>query len=105
MFSGLTKEQMMEIVDLQMKEVRTRLEEHGLSIELSDTARDWLATVGYDQSFGARPLKRAIQKYVESPLSVGLLAGDYKEKDTVLSRFRRRKERNHFQKEEVICSL
>ncbi len=87
MFSGLTKEQMMQIVDLQMKEVRVRLEEHGLSIELSQQARDWLATVGYDQSFGARPLKRAIQKYVESPLSMGLLSGDYKEKDTVLVNF------------------
>ena len=98
MFSGLTKEQMMEIVDLQMKEVRTRLEEHGLSIELSDTARDYLATVGYDQSFGARPLKRAIQKYVESPLSVGLLAGDYKEKDTVLIDFDAEKKEVTFKK-------
>ncbi len=87
MFSGLTKDQMMQIVDLQMKEVRTRLEEHGLSIELSQSAREWLATEGYDQSFGARPLKRAIQKYVESPLSMGLLAGDYKEKDTVMVDF------------------
>lgn len=77
----------MQIVDLQMKEVRTRLEEHGLSIELSQSAREWLATEGYDQSFGARPLKRAIQKYVESPLSMGLLAGDYKEKDTVMVDF------------------
>jgi ATP-dependent Clp protease ATP-binding subunit ClpC len=87
MFSGLTKDQMMQIVDLQMKEVRTRLEEHGLSIELSQSARERLATEGYDQSFGARPLKRAIQKYVESPLSMGLLAGDYKEKDTVIVDF------------------
>ena len=55
-----------------------------LKVEMSQKARNWLATEGYDPSFGARPLKRAIQKYVESPLSVGLLAGDYKEKDTVI---------------------
>jgi ATP-dependent Clp protease ATP-binding subunit ClpC len=100
MFSGLTKEQMKEIVDLQMKEVRVRLEEHGLSIELSEEARDWLASVGYDPSFGARPLKRAIQKYVESPLSVGLLAGDYKEKDTVLVNFDPEKKEIVFKKKE-----
>jgi ATP-dependent Clp protease ATP-binding subunit ClpA len=75
---------MEQIVDLQMKEVYTRLEEHGLKVEMSKKARNWLASIGYDPSFGARPLKRAIQKYVESPLSVGLLSGDYKEKDTVL---------------------
>jgi ATP-dependent Clp protease ATP-binding subunit ClpC len=98
MFSGLTKEQMMQIVDLQMKEVRVRLEEHGLSIELSQQSRDWLATVGYDQSFGARPLKRAIQKYVESPLSMGLLAGEYKEKDTVLVDFDEEKKEIIFKK-------
>jgi len=98
MFSGLTKEQMMEIVDLQMKEVRVRLQEHGLSIELSQPARDWLATVGYDQSFGARPLKRAIQKYVESPLSKGLLAGEYKEKDTVMVDFDEEKKEIVFRK-------
>ena len=84
MFSALNTEQMVHIVDLQMKEVYARLEEHGLKVEMSQKARDWLATEGYDPSFGARPLKRAIQKYVESPLSVGLLAGDYKEKDTVI---------------------
>ncbi len=84
MFSALNTEQMVQIVDLQMKEVYARLEEHGLKVEMSQKARNWLATEGYDPSFGARPLKRAIQKYVESPLSVGLLAGDYKEKDTVI---------------------
>lgn len=84
MFSPLTKEQMMEIVDLQMKDVRDRLEEHGLKVELTPTAREWLATEGYDASFGARPLKRALQKYVESPLSVSLLAGEFVDGDTVI---------------------
>ncbi len=88
----------MQIVDLQMKEVRIRLEEHGLAIELSQPAREWLATVGYDPSFGARPLKRAIQKFVESPLSVGLLAGDYKEKDIILISFDEEKKEIVFKK-------
>lgn len=84
MFSPLTKEQMMEIVDLQMKDVRERLDEHGLKVELTQTAREWLASEGYDASFGARPLKRALQKYVESPLSVSLLSGEFVEGDTVI---------------------
>ncbi len=84
MFSPLTTDQMVQIVDLQMKEVRARLEEHGLKVELTDEARKWLANVGYDPSFGARPLKRALQKYVESPLSVSLLSGQFAEGDTVL---------------------
>jgi ATP-dependent Clp protease ATP-binding subunit ClpC len=84
MFSPLTKEQMMEIVDLQMKEVRERLDEHGLKVELTQAAREWLASEGYDASFGARPLKRALQKYVESPLSVSLLSGEFVTGDTVI---------------------
>ncbi len=83
-FSPLSLEQMREIVDLQMQEVCTRLEEHGLKVELTEAARDWLAQVGYDPAFGARPLRRALQKYVESPLSVSLLSGEYEQEDTVL---------------------
>jgi ATP-dependent Clp protease ATP-binding subunit ClpC len=78
-FSPLTLEQVEQIVDLQMAEVAGRLEEQGLSVELTDAARKWLARQGYDPSFGARPLKRALQKYVESPLSVQLLRGDFPE--------------------------
>ena len=84
MFSPLTIEQMSKIVDLQMKEVQSRLMEHGLSVELTPEARKWLADEGYDPSFGARPLKRALQKYVESPLSVALLSGNFAEGDTVI---------------------
>jgi ATP-dependent Clp protease ATP-binding subunit ClpC len=84
MFSPLSKEQMMEIVDLQMKDVQLRLEEHGLKVELTKKGREWLASEGYDASFGARPLKRALQKYVESPLSISLLGGEFTKGDTVL---------------------
>jgi len=79
MFSPPTIAQMEEIVVLQLKEVQDRLNEHNISVQLSDTARVWLAKEGYDPAFGARPLRRAIQKYVESPLSVELLGGKFKD--------------------------
>jgi ATP-dependent Clp protease ATP-binding subunit ClpC len=84
MFSPLTTAQMLDIVDLQMKEVSDRLEEHGLKVELTAEAREWLAKVGFDASFGARPLKRALQKYVESPLSISLLGGEFTTGDIVI---------------------
>jgi ATP-dependent Clp protease ATP-binding subunit ClpA len=55
------------------------LNEHDITVQLSDAARVWLAKEGYDPAFGARPLRRAIQKYVESPLSVELLSGKFKD--------------------------
>ncbi|HUV16271.1 MAG TPA: AAA family ATPase [Pelolinea sp.] len=82
-FSPLSIEQMYEIVDLQMQEIDQRLAEHGLKVELTAKARKWLAKQGYDPSFGARPLKRTLQKFVESPLSVSLLSGDFKDGDKV----------------------
>src|SRR5512143_1877849 len=84
MFSPLSIEDMEQIVDLQMKEVHDRLGEYHINVELTAAARTWLAREGYDPAFGARPLRRAIQKHVESPLSVDLLAGKYKDGATVL---------------------
>jgi len=98
MFSPLNKEQMMQIVDLQMKEVQARLEEHGLKVELSQDAREWLANEGYDSAFGARPLKRALQKYVESPLSISLLSGEYVSGDTVIVDLDKEKNEIYFKK-------
>jgi len=83
MFSPLSLEQMEEIVVLQMKEVQDRLNEYNITIELTDAARKWLAKEGYDPAFGARPLRRAIQKNVESPLSLELLGGKFKDGATV----------------------
>ncbi|MEN4098495.1 MAG: AAA family ATPase, partial [Anaerolineaceae bacterium] len=83
-FSPLTTQQMLQIVDLQMAEVQGRLEEHGLKVQLTEAARARLAEIGYDPAFGARPLRRALQKYVESPLSVSLLSGEFASGDTVL---------------------
>jgi len=61
-----------------------RLGEQGLTVELTESAREWLAKQGYDPQFGARPLRRAIQKYVESPLSVKLLRGEFHSGDCVI---------------------
>jgi ATP-dependent Clp protease ATP-binding subunit ClpC len=77
MFSPLSVDEMVLIVDLQMKEVQERLKEHGVTVELTEKGRTWLAKQGYDPTFGARPLRRAIQKFVESPLSVELLSGKF----------------------------
>ncbi len=84
MFSPLSLEQMIEIVLLQMKEVETRLLEHGLKVKLTRAAQEWLAKVGYDPAFGARPLRRALQKSLESPLSISLLSGEFASGDTVV---------------------
>ena len=83
-FSPLSDDQMLNIVDLQMQEIHKRLEEHGLLVELDSAAKNWIAKEGYDPNFGARPLKRTLQKYIESPLSVDLLSGKYKEGDKVM---------------------
>ncbi len=82
-FCRLTVEHMKDIVDLQMAQIRERLAEHGLGVELTDDARTWLASEGYVPEFGARPLARALQKHIESPLSVKLLKGELSEGDSV----------------------
>ncbi len=83
-FSPLTLEQVEKIVDLQMKEIRERLGDQGLTVELTDAARKWLAREGFDPAFGARPLRRTLQRYVESPLAVQLLRGQFQAGDTVV---------------------
>ena len=83
-FAPLSIGDVERIVDLQLREIRERLTEQGLTIELSESARVWLARQGYDPAFGARPLRRAMQKYVEGPLSVQLLQGKFKAGDCVV---------------------
>ncbi len=83
-FDALTQEQLREIVDLLIEEVRKRLAEHKIAVELTDAARAWLLKEGYDPAYGARPLRRAIQRYVENPISKGILEGEYGEGSTIL---------------------
>jgi ATP-dependent Clp protease ATP-binding subunit ClpC len=83
-FSPLTLEQVGEIVEIQMDDVTSRLGEHGLNVDITPAARKWLAKKGFDPQYGARPLRRTIQRYVENPLSVRLLQGDYESGDLVV---------------------
>ncbi len=72
-FNSLTKEHIFEIIDILMKNVLKRIKNLGFSLELSSEAKDFIAEKGYDQQFGARPLHRAIQKYLEDPLAEEIL--------------------------------
>ncbi|MFC1477239.1 ATP-dependent Clp protease ATP-binding subunit [candidate division KSB1 bacterium] len=76
-FHSLTLNDMLKIVDIEMKEITVKLEERQITVKLSAGARKFLAEKGYDEVMGARPLKRAIQKYVEDPLAEELLKGKF----------------------------
>jgi ATP-dependent Clp protease ATP-binding subunit ClpC len=76
-FKSLTSEQLRGIVDLMVRELRNRLIAQGMSIELTDAARDFIAREGTDPVYGARPLRRAIQTLIEDPLSEELLMGKW----------------------------
>ncbi len=82
-FSPLSKEDMYKIVDLRFAEVQLRLKEQGMTVELSNAARTWLADEGYDPAFGARPLRRALQKHIESPLSMEILSNKFNSSSTL----------------------
>jgi ATP-dependent Clp protease ATP-binding subunit ClpA len=77
-FQRLSKEDMKRIVDLQVEDIRQRMLEQRVDVQLSEAARDWLAEKGYDPSFGARPLRRTLQRLVESPLSKKVIRGELK---------------------------
>src|SRR5213595_767352 len=83
-FRPLSREQLGEIVELQLKRLRERLAERGLSLELTPAAKEAIAGAGWDPAYGARPLKRALQRLVENPLARGLLEGRFAEGDAVL---------------------
>ncbi len=82
-FESLTREQIGEIVELQLARLRERLADRRISLELTDAAKEAIAEAGWDPAYGARPLKRAIQRLVENPLALRLLEGDFVDGDTV----------------------
>jgi ATP-dependent Clp protease ATP-binding subunit ClpB len=84
LFHRLGEEHIAEIVGLQVELLRRRLADRGLGLELTDGARSWIAKVGYDPDFGARPLKRVLQREVADPIALALLRGDYKDGDTIV---------------------
>ncbi|HDQ72490.1 MAG TPA: ATP-dependent chaperone ClpB [Chloroflexi bacterium] len=83
LFRSLSKEDLLQIVDIQMRHLRGLLAERNVRLELSDAARRHLAEVGYDPVYGARPLKRVIQREVQDPLALALLRGEFSEGDAV----------------------
>ena len=82
-FHELTAEQLRSVVDLMVKDLQERLAERKLGVELTEKAKSWLTNKGYDPIYGARPLRRAIERYVENPLSTKVLRREFKEGDTI----------------------
>jgi ATP-dependent Clp protease ATP-binding subunit ClpB len=82
-FDALGRDEIAQIVDIQLGSLRRRLDERGLTIELTDEARAYLASEGYEPAFGARPLKRLIQREIQDPLAMKLLAGEIRDGDTI----------------------
>jgi ATP-dependent Clp protease ATP-binding subunit ClpB len=82
-FSRLTREEIKQIVDLQVDQLVARVRERGIEVELTDEARELLANLGYDPTYGARPLKRVIQKRLVDRLALAMLEGRIKEGETV----------------------
>ncbi|MEG3958365.1 ATP-dependent chaperone ClpB [Microcoleus sp. herbarium2] len=82
-FHGLSKAQLRQIVQLQVKRLEKRLAERKMSLKLSESAIDFLAEIGYDPVYGARPLKRGIQRELETQMAKGILRGDFADSDTI----------------------
>lgn len=82
-FDALTRENMDSIFDIQMKRVQKLLDERQLKVDVTDAARTGLCDAGFDPTFGARPLKRAIQQYLLNPMSKAIVGGGYGPKDTI----------------------
>jgi len=82
-FRALTREDLQTIVDYELVKVFKRLTEHGLKLELTEQAKEFLIDKGYNPEFGARPLRRAIEHYIEDPLSEAVLRGEFKNKNLI----------------------
>src|SRR5437764_14517539 len=82
-FHALAREQMRTIIDIQLRGLVKRLEDRKIHVELTDRAKDLIIEEGYDPTYGARPLKRTIQRRVLDPLALKVLVGELRESDTV----------------------
>ncbi|WP_038030695.1 ATP-dependent Clp protease ATP-binding subunit [Thermonema rossianum] len=87
-FNSLEREHIHQIIDIVLKDVFKRIEELGYHIELTEAAKDFLSEKGYDPQYGARPLKRAIQKYLEDPIAEEILKGEIEEGDTLVADYK-----------------
>jgi len=77
LFKPLTEEELRKIVDIQLDKLFKRIEKNNFNISIDDEAKDWLGKLGFDITYGARPLKRTIQKYITNPLSEKILSGEF----------------------------
>jgi ATP-dependent Clp protease ATP-binding subunit ClpC len=82
-FHSLTRENLIDIVDIEVRQVQERLRDRGLELNLTQEAKEFLIGPDYNMDFGARPLRRAIEQFVEDPLSEEILKGAFKDKNTV----------------------
>jgi ATP-dependent Clp protease ATP-binding subunit ClpB len=82
-FHSLEKSELRNIVKIQIQRLKQRLDEQKMGLKMSDTALDFLAEIGYDPVYGARPLKRAIQRYLETAIAKAILKGEFKDGDTI----------------------
>merc|ERR1711916_163230 len=89
-FNSLEKKDIFKIIDITLSKVFARIEDIGYHISLTDEAKDFLSEKGYDPQYGARPLNRAIQKYLEDPLAEEILNGDVKEGDSLIADFNKK---------------
>ncbi|MDR1434434.1 MAG: AAA family ATPase [Endomicrobium sp.] len=101
-FQSLGEKELNRIIDIQLKSFEKRLDDRKINVELTDKAKDFISSKGYDPAFGARPLKRAIQIYLLNPLSSKLIAGEFKEGDKITVNFTRsNKEELEFKKKHL----
>lgn len=85
MFNALTREHLVQIIEIQLRRVKALLEARGLKLELTEAAKDLVLGEGYDPNYGARPLRRTIQRLIQDPLSLKLLSGEFLAGDTVVA--------------------
>ena len=78
-FDSIERDQLLRIVDIMVEDIKSRMLNNGVRLEFSNEVREWIADEGYDAEYGARPLRRAIQRKIENPLSTMLLQGDLSE--------------------------
>ena len=101
-FNSLNKENIFEIIDILMKGVMKRLSNLGFTLELTNEAKDFIADKGYDEQFGARPLHRAIQKYLEDELAEEILSMNVKQGDVLIGELNKEKEKIVFSIKEKV---
>lgn len=98
-FNELSREHIHKIIDLSLQKVFARIKELGYDLKLSDEAKDFIAEKGYDPKYGARPLNRAIQKYLEDALAEEILSGEVKEGDVLIAKFDKENSKVFFEAE------